>query len=77
VNIAMLLDLVADTFGDRVALTESGESRTYDQLRGLARAAAGELKAAGAATLAYADVSSSAVPAALFGAAWARPRSWS
>jgi acyl-CoA synthetase (AMP-forming)/AMP-acid ligase II len=71
VNIAMLLDLVADTFGDRVALTESGESRTYDQLRGLARAAAGELKAAGAATLAYADVSSSAVPAALFGAAWA------
>jgi acyl-CoA synthetase (AMP-forming)/AMP-acid ligase II len=71
VNIAMLLDLVADTFGDRVALTESGESRTYDQLRGLARAAAGELSAAGAATLAYADVSSSAVPTALFGAAWA------
>jgi hypothetical protein len=35
----MLLDLVADTFGDRVALTESGESRTYDQLRGLAQAA--------------------------------------
>ena len=70
-NIAMLLDLVADTFGDRVALTEGGESRTYDQLRGMARAAAGELTAAGAATLAYADVSSSAVPTALFGAAWA------
>jgi acyl-CoA synthetase (AMP-forming)/AMP-acid ligase II len=70
-NIAMLLDLVADTFGDRVALTEDGTSCTYDQLRRLARAAAGELTAAGALTLAYADVSSAAVPAALFGAAWA------
>ncbi len=67
----MLLDLVADSFGDRVALTEGGESRTYDELRGLARAAAGELVAVGASTLAYADVSSSAVPTALFGAAWA------
>ncbi len=67
----MLLDLVADTFGDRVALTEGGESSTYDQLRGLARATAAELTATGAGTLAYADVSSAAVPAALFGAAWA------
>ncbi len=67
----MLLDLVADTFGDRVALTEDGTSRTYDELRGLARAAAAELNAAGAATLVYADVTSSAVPTALFGAAWA------
>ena len=67
----MLLDLVADTFGDRVALTEGGESCTYEQLRRLSRAAAAELTASGASTLAYADVSSSAVPAALFGAAWA------
>ncbi len=67
----MLLDLVADTLGDRVALTEGGEHRTYDELRLLARAAAGELTAAGAGTLAYADVSSAAVPTALFGAAWA------
>jgi acyl-CoA synthetase (AMP-forming)/AMP-acid ligase II len=70
-NIAMLLDLVADTFGDRVALTEDGVSITYDQLRSLARAAGGELAASGAGTLAYADVSSAAVPTALFGAAWA------
>ena len=67
----MLLDLVADTFGDRVALTEGGRSTTYDELRRLARAAAAELTASGAGTLAYADVSSSAVPTALFGAAWA------
>ena len=67
----MLLDLVADTVGDRPALTDGGESFSYDQLRQLARAAAGELVTTGAATLAYADVSSAAVPTALFGAAWA------
>ena len=67
----MLLDLVADTFGDRVALTEDGVSITYDELRALARTAGGELAASGAGTLAYADVSSTAVPTALFGAAWA------
>ncbi|HEY5097299.1 MAG TPA: AMP-binding protein, partial [Acidimicrobiales bacterium] len=70
-NIAMLLDLVADTLGDRVALTDGGESFSYDRLRHLARAAGFELATAGAATLAYADVSSAAVPTALFGAAWA------
>jgi acyl-CoA synthetase (AMP-forming)/AMP-acid ligase II len=71
VNIAMLLDLVADTLGDRIALTDGADSLTYEQLRHLARAAAGELATAGATTLAYADVSSAAVPTALFGAAWA------
>jgi acyl-CoA synthetase (AMP-forming)/AMP-acid ligase II len=71
VNIAMLLDLVADTLGDRAALTDGGESFSYDQLRRLALAAAGELATAGSVTLAYADVSSAAVPTALFGAAWA------
>jgi acyl-CoA synthetase (AMP-forming)/AMP-acid ligase II len=70
-NIAMLLDLVADTFGSRAALTEDGTSTTYDELRSMARAAAAELTAAGTGTLAYADVYSAAVPIALFGAAWA------
>ena len=36
----MLLDLVADTLGDRTALTDGGESFGYEQLRHLARAAA-------------------------------------
>ena len=70
-NIAMLLDLAADTFGDRVALTDDHGSLTYGQLRGLARSAGRDLRSEGAATLAFADVSSAAVPAALFGAAWA------
>jgi acyl-CoA synthetase (AMP-forming)/AMP-acid ligase II len=70
-NIAMLLDLAADTFGDRVALTDDGGSLTYGQLRRLARSAGRDLRSEGAATLAFADVSSAAVPTALFGAAWA------
>jgi acyl-CoA synthetase (AMP-forming)/AMP-acid ligase II len=71
VNIAMLLDLMADTFGDRAAITEDGVSTTYDELRSLARAAATELTAGEAGTLAYADVNSAGVPIALFGSAWA------
>lgn len=67
----MLLDLIADAFGDRTAMTAEGESLSYGQLRELARAAGNQLSARGAATLAFADVSSVAVPAALFGAAWA------
>jgi acyl-CoA synthetase (AMP-forming)/AMP-acid ligase II len=71
VNIAMLLDLIADSFGDRAALTDSQGSLTYGELRQLARTAGSELADRGAATLAFADVSSRAVPTALFGAAWA------
>jgi long-chain acyl-CoA synthetase len=70
VNIAMLLDLIADSFGDRVALTDSEGPLTYGELRQLARTAGSELADHGAATLAFADVSSRAVPTALFGAAW-------
>ncbi len=70
-NIALLLDLVADTFGDRIALTDDQGDLTYDQLRAASRSAAGQLIDGKAGTLAYADVSSRAVPIALFGAAWA------
>ena len=70
-NIALLLDLIADTFGDRVALTDASGSLTYEELRDLARSVAAQLADEGSATLAYADVTSAAVPAALFGAAWA------
>jgi acyl-CoA synthetase (AMP-forming)/AMP-acid ligase II len=71
VNIAMVLDLVADTLGDRVALSDAGEELTYGDLRRLARATAAQLRTLGASTLAYADVNSPGVPTALFGAAWA------
>ena len=70
-NIAILLDLMADSFGDRTALTDGGASLSYADLRRLARRAGAELGARGATTLAFADTCSAAVPAALFGAAWA------
>jgi len=70
-NIALLLDLAADTFGDRVALRSHDGDVTFEQLRDAARTIGTQLREAGATTLAYADASSCAVPAALFGAAWA------
>lgn len=70
-NIAMLLDLVADAVGDRVALTDDQGDLTYDELRALARTAALQLVGVSARTLAFADAGSRAVPVALFGAAWA------
>ncbi len=66
----MLLDLMADSFGDRTALVDGSGPVSYDQLRVRARIAGGKLAAEGALTLAFADVCSAAVPVALFGAAW-------
>ena len=54
-NIALLLDLAADTFGDRVALTDESGDRTFAGLRSLARSVGPPLAAAGAGTLAFAD----------------------
>lgn len=71
VNIALLLDLAADTFGDRVALRSHDGDVTFEQLRDAARTVGAQLRETGATTLAYADASSCGVPAALFGAAWA------
>ena len=70
-NIALLLDLAADTFGDRTALSDASGDLTFGALRSLARAVGPELAAAGSTTLALADTASAAVPTALFGAAWA------
>jgi len=71
VNIALLLDLAADTFGDRTALSDATGDLSFGALRSLARAVGPQLSAAGATTLALADTASAAVPTALFGAAWA------
>jgi acyl-CoA synthetase (AMP-forming)/AMP-acid ligase II len=71
VNIALLLDLAADTFGDRTALTDASGDVSFGALRSLARSVAPQLADAGTGTLAFADTGSAAVPTALFGAAWA------
>ncbi len=69
-NIAILLDLIADSFGDRTAITDGTGSFSYGGLREAATRAGARLAAEGSATLAFADVCSAAVPVALFGAAW-------
>jgi acyl-CoA synthetase (AMP-forming)/AMP-acid ligase II len=70
-NIAMILEMAADTYGDRVAVTDGRTTLTYTQLRQRALAAAELIKGNGSHNTALLDVNSSAVPVALFGSALA------
>ena len=69
----MLLEMAAGGFGDRIAFTDPrvGESITYQQLYDAAGAGARDIRASGAARVAMLDVSTLAVPVALFAAGWA------
>jgi acyl-CoA synthetase (AMP-forming)/AMP-acid ligase II len=68
-NIAMLLQMAADTCPDRHALTSHHQHYSYGQLYDAARAAAVQFRASGAGHVSVLDTSSPAVPVALFGAA--------
>jgi long-chain acyl-CoA synthetase len=70
VNIAMLLDMAADGFGDRVAVGAHDDGVTYDTLRRQATTIAATLDGS-RPTVALLGETSPLVPAALFGAAWA------
>jgi acyl-CoA synthetase (AMP-forming)/AMP-acid ligase II len=70
-NLMMLLEMAASGFPDRVALTCGEQSLTYAELFAAAGAAAAELRASGATRAAVLDVSSPALPVALFASAWA------
>ena len=70
-NLMMLLEMAGASFGDRVAVQCEGESLTYAELFGAAGAAAAEIASSGAENAAVLDVSSLAMPVALFGSAWA------
>jgi acyl-CoA synthetase (AMP-forming)/AMP-acid ligase II len=70
-NLMMLLEMAGASFGDRVAVQCEGESLTFAELFGAAGAAAAEIAATGAENAAVLDVSSLAMPVALFGSAWA------
>jgi acyl-CoA synthetase (AMP-forming)/AMP-acid ligase II len=70
-NIAMILEMAADAFGDRVAVCDGRTSLTYAELRRRALAAAEIVKGTGSRNVAFLDVNSAAVPVALFGAALA------
>jgi acyl-CoA synthetase (AMP-forming)/AMP-acid ligase II len=70
-NIAMILEMAADAFGDRVAVSDGQTSLTYAELRRRALALAEIVKGNGSRNTALLDVNSTAIPVALFGAALA------
>lgn len=67
----MLLEMATQGFGDRVAFTNREDSLTYQELFDASCAAAAQIKKSGCAQVAMLDVSSLAVPIALFASAWA------
>jgi acyl-CoA synthetase (AMP-forming)/AMP-acid ligase II len=70
-NLAMILDMAADGFGDRVAVGSRAGGLTYAELRQAARAGGHALVEGNHATLAMAEPSGPVIPVALFSAAWA------
>lgn len=70
-NISLVLQMAADTFPDRIALTHNGVHYSYGRLYASAQAAAGRIVESGAAYVSYLGESSPAIVIALFGAAMA------
>jgi acyl-CoA synthetase (AMP-forming)/AMP-acid ligase II len=70
-NLMMLLEMAAQGFGERLAITSGERSLSYAQLFEAAGRAAAQIRASGAERVAVLDVSSPAVPVGLFGAACA------
>ena len=69
-NLMMLLEMAAGGFGERVAIGPRDGGLTYQRLYDLAGTASRRFRDAGVEHVAMADVSSEALPIALFGAAW-------
>src|SRR6476661_174888 len=71
-NLMMLLEMAASGFGERVALgSRDGTGLTYEQLFDRAGRSARVFAEASIERVSLVDVSSSALPIALFGSAWA------
>jgi acyl-CoA synthetase (AMP-forming)/AMP-acid ligase II len=70
-NLMMLLEMAASGHPERVAVQDETDSLTYAELFAAAGRAAALAKASGAAHLGMLDVTSVAMPIALFGASWA------
>lgn len=70
-NLTMLLEMAADAFPERIAVTAGSESLTYAQLLAAARAAGATFRAGACEYVALLDVGGAAVPIAIFGAAYA------
>jgi long-chain acyl-CoA synthetase len=70
-NLMMLLEMAAEGMGDRTAVVCDAERWTHAELFAGAGRAAARIRAAGVERVGVLDVSSPAVPLALFGSAWA------
>ena len=70
-NIATILDMAAEAFGDRIGVVCGEQRLSYAALRTAAWNAAEAIKASGASYVALLDVTSPAAPVALFAAAYA------
>jgi len=70
-NLMMLLEMATSGFGDRVAVRNGSEELTYAELFQAAGAASAEISASGSEYMVMLDVSSLALPVALFASAWA------
>ena len=70
-NIAMLLDMAADAFGDRTAVVCGEQSLTFAELREKAQRAANHFQQAGASYVALLDTNGPVLQVAIFGAAYA------
>src|SRR5262245_28222774 len=70
-NLMMLLEMTASAFPDRVVLTHGSDRFRASELLAAAGVAAAEIRASGARNAAFLDVSSPALPVALFASAWA------
>ena len=70
-NLMMLLEMASSGFGERTAVGAQGQGLTYEQLFQRSGAAATHFREAGIDRVSLVDVSSEALPIALFGSAWA------
>jgi long-chain acyl-CoA synthetase len=71
VNFAMLLDMAADAFGERIAVTCAQRALTYTALRSAARAWARQLARGGFSCAALLDTNGLEAPVTLFASAYA------
>ena len=67
----MLLDMAADTYGERTAVVCGKESLTYAQVRQKAQRSAGKLREAGVEHVALLDTNGPVLPVAIFAAGYA------
>ncbi len=70
-NIMMLLEMASSGFGERTAIGTADDGLTYQELYDAAGRAATQFRATECDHIAMVDISSVALPVALFGASWA------